>query len=190
MALSQQEQKKALRAEVRLRKDRYGKEELARLSAAIVDRLRAHPHYQCAKTVLLYHPLADEADIFALASPYVKSGDGMDKTILLPKVTGSTTMELHQYTSPESVERGAFGIMEPCGPLFTTMDMIDLAIIPGMAFDRNGGRLGRGKGYYDRLLPSLCNAYKIGVCFSFQLYPRIPVTETDMRMDEVVTDKD
>lgn len=189
MALSQQEQKKALRAEVRHRKGGHSKEELDRLSAAIVDRLQAHPRYQRAKTVLLYHPLADEADIFALVPHSVNPGDSMGKTFLLPKVTGSTTMELRQYTSPESLERGAFGIMEPHGPLFTAIDKIDLAIIPGMAFDRNGGRLGRGKGYYDRLLPSLSNAYKIGVCFSFQLYPQIPVTETDMRMDEVITDK-
>lgn len=184
-----QEQKKALRTEIKCRKGEYSMEELSRLSALIVGRLLVHPRYQTAKTILLYHPLADEVNILALANPPApRTGNCVGKTILLPKVTGRTTMELRQYTSPEHVEQGAFGIMEPRGPLFTAMDMVDLAIIPGIAFDRNGNRLGRGKGYYDRLLPSLSNAYKIGVCFSFQLYPEIPVTETDTRMDEVVTD--
>lgn len=82
--------------------------------------------------------------------------------------------------------RGAFGIMEPSGELFTDYSRITLAVVPGMAFDSHGHRLGRGKGYYDRFLPLLPQAYKIGVCFPFQLVDDVPIEPTDVVMDEVV----
>ena len=66
-------------------------------------------------------------------------------------------------------------------------DAIDLIIVPGVGFDRQGNRLGRGKGYYDRLLPRIPSAYKIGICFPFQLVEEIPAEPFDIRMDEIVT---
>ena len=77
--------------------------------------------------------------------------------------------------------------MEPTGPLFADYSKIQLAIIPGMGFDRQGNRLGRGKGYYDRMLAKLSHAYKIGVCFPFQLFDKIPTDIYDITMDEVLT---
>ena len=85
------------------------------------------------------------------------------------------------------MERGAFGILEPTGEVFSDYDNVDAAIIPGMAFDGHGNRLGRGKGYYDRLLPRLTKAYKIGVCFPFQYFDEIPSEEHDVVMDCVVS---
>lgn len=84
---------------------------------------------------------------------------------------------------------GAYGIMEPEGPAFTAYDDIDLIITPGVAFDVNHNRLGRGKGYYDRFLQQMrqTHAYKIGVCFPHQLVDSIPVTAYDIPMDEVVS---
>lgn len=78
--------------------------------------------------------------------------------------------------------------MEPVGSLFPQeeYDQIELAIIPGMAFDAMGHRLGRGKGYYDRLLPQLTAAYKIGVCYPFQFVSDVPSEEHDVRMNEVI----
>ena len=76
--------------------------------------------------------------------------------------------------------------MEPSGELFDDYAAIDLAVVPGMAFDIQNNRLGRGKGYYDRMLPKLVNAYKIGVCFSFQRLPGIPAEGNDVKMDEVI----
>ena len=67
-------------------------------------------------------------------------------------------------------------------------DEIDLAVIPGVAFDRHGVRLGRGKGYYDRLLPLMLNAYRIGICFPFQLLEQLPSEPHDVLMNEVVDD--
>lgn len=96
-------------------------------------------------------------------------------------------MVLRRYTGKSDLKEGAFGIMEPCGEVFADYQAIDLAIIPGMAFDRQGNRLGRGKGYYDRFLPLLLPyIYIIGVCFPFQLLDDIPTEEHDIKMDTVL----
>ena len=76
---------------------------------------------------------------------------------------------------------------EPTGALFTDYATIDLVIVPGVAFDRDGNRLGRGKGYYDRLLPRIPSAYKVGICFPFQIVEEVPAEPFDIRMDEIIT---
>jgi 5-formyltetrahydrofolate cyclo-ligase len=107
--------------------------------------------------------------------------------VLLPVVAGKE-LELRLYEGEESLRTGAYNIMEPVGSLFPQeeYDQIELAIIPGMAFDAMGHRLGRGKGYYDRLLPQLTAAYKIGVCYPFQFVSDVPSEEHDVRMNEVI----
>lgn len=140
------------------------------------------PAYQSAHTILLYSPLNDEVDVFSIVNDAYRNG----KTVLLPKVVGED-LELRIYKGVESLERGAFGILEPVGDVFLDYNPIELAIVPGMAFDKAGHRLGRGKGYYDRLLPRLKNAYKIGVCFPFQYLDEIPCEEHDVVMDEVIS---
>ncbi len=130
---------------------------------------------------MLYHSLADEVDTHPLLANW--SGQ---KQLLLPVVVGSD-LELRLYQSSEPLLSGAYGIAEPVGSPFTDYSAIELALIPGIAFDRSGRRLGRGKGYYDRLLPRLPSAYKMGVCFPFQLVDEVPVEEFDILMDEVIT---
>lgn len=86
------------------------------------------------------------------------------------------------------MKKGSFGIDEPTGETVTDLSAIDIAIIPGVGFDKQGNRLGRGKGYYDRLLPKL-QSYNIGICFSFQVIPAVPVEPFDHPMDEVWTEE-
>ena len=111
------------------------------------------------------------------------------KKVLLPVVKGEE-LELHLYEGESSLREGAFGIMEPTGPLFApeNYDEIELAIIPGMAFDRAGHRLGRGKGYYDRLLPKLKGSRLQGICFPFQLLDDVPAEAHDIAVQEVIAD--
>ena len=109
----------------------------------------------------------------------------VQKQILLPVVIGNE-LELRRYTGPQDLKKGAYGIEEPVGEPFTDYASVDLAIIPGVAFDAHGNRLGRGKGYYDRLLPRLPHTYKIGICFPFQLLEEVPTEALDVRMDEVL----
>ena len=96
-------------------------------------------------------------------------------------------LELRLYTGDDRLTEGAFHIDEPTGTAFTDYAAIDLAVIPGVAFDRRGNRLGRGKGYYDRLLPRIPTAYKLGLCFPFQVLNQIPAEAHDIPMDEVLT---
>ena len=172
--------KQELRTQIRAAKRLHSSEQLADFSKKICDEILRMPIYQSANTILLYSPLNDEVDVFPIVNDAYENG----KNVLLPKVVGDD-LELRIYKGVESLERGAFGILEPTGEVFFDFDNVDLAIIPGMAFDHARHRLGRGKGYYDRLLPRLKNAYKIGVCFPFQYLDIIPSEAHDVKMDEV-----
>lgn len=95
---------------------------------------------------------------------------------------------LRLFTSEEEMKTGAFGISEPTGLTFDKLDEIDLIIVPGMAFDKEGHRLGRGKGFYDRFLsqPNIMSTYKIGICLPHQLLEAIPTEAHDITMNEVI----
>jgi 5-formyltetrahydrofolate cyclo-ligase len=131
---------------------------------------------------MLYSALPDEVPTQKLFDEFLAQG----KTVLLPRVVSDTDMELRRYTGRHDLQEGAYGIMEPTGELFTDYDAIDVAIVPGMAFDADGHRLGRGKGYYDRFLSRVPNIYKIGLCFSWQMVDCVPSDEHDIMMDEVI----
>lgn len=150
-------------------------------SAEILTALEAHPTFKAADTILLYHSLKDEVDTHTFIQKWSK-----EKNILLPVVMGED-LELRRYTGPQDLAVGSYGILEPTGEIVTSYVSIDLIIVPGVAFDKLGHRLGRGKGYYDRLLPKIPQAYKIGICFPFQLLEEIPAEPFDICMDEILT---
>lgn len=174
--------KNELRQHIHLLKKQFSTAELTELSKPIISRLMVHPSIKRAKTVLLYYSLPDEVCTHDAVNLLLEQG----KTVLLPVVVSDTDMELRVYTGPADLSEGFFGIKEPIGQLFTDYELIDVAVIPGMGFDSRGNRLGRGKGYYDRLLPRLTNAFKLGMCFAFQRMPGIPTEPTDVVMDEII----
>ena len=140
--------------------------------------------FQNATTVLLYWSMEDEVQTHDFVNRWYRQ-----KTILLPCVNGDD-LRLRQYTGPECLTAGEqFGIGEPIGPEFTDLEKVDLIIVPGVAFDRQNNRMGRGRGFYDRLLKSTPNAYKVGVGFDFQLVESVPVEPFDVPMDKVVIDE-
>ncbi len=150
-------------------------------SANILAALEAHPAFRAANTILLYYSLQDEVDTHEFVQKWSHK-----KQILLPVVVGDD-LEIRIYTGPEDLATGTYGIEEPTGELFTDYAVIDFIAVPGVAFDRNGNRLGRGKGYYDRLLPRIPQAYKVGICFTFQIVEEVPAEPFDIRMDEIIT---
>lgn len=152
------------------------------MSEKICDKVLASADWQKASTLLLYYPLPDEVDVRPLVWEAYEEG----KRVLLPVCKGEE-LELRLYEGESSLKEGAYGIMEPTGPLFPEgrYTEVQLAIIPGMAFDREGHRLGRGKGYYDRLLPKLAKARLKGVCWPFQLLDEVPSEPHDIRVQEV-----
>ena len=171
--------KDELRHYVTQQKRQFTSQQLAQLSLPVLDRLR--PLLRQAQVVLAYYSLPDEVNTHVLIDELVEVG----KTVLLPKVLDDTTMELRRYTGPQDLCEGAYHIMEPVGAPFADLSEIDIALIPGVAFDAQGHRLGRGKGYYDRFL-SLTNTQTIGVCFDFQKVADVPVDVHDVAVDRVV----
>ncbi len=176
------ERKKLLRKQIREEKKNQDPERLKILSSALLACLEKHPRFIASNTVLLYHSLGDEVQTHAFVEKWYR-----EKKVLLPVVRGDI-LELRHYTGKECLEAGSFGIEEPTGENFTDYEEIELGIIPGMSFDRQGNRLGRGKGYYDKLLP-LLRSYNIGICYQFQAREEIPSEPFDQPMDEVWTEE-
>ena len=147
-------------------------------------QVEALEEFRRAGTVLLYWSMDDEVQTHDFVNRWYR-----EKCILLPCVDGDD-LRLRQYTGSECLKAGEqFGIGEPTGPEFTDLDSVELIIVPGVAFDSEGNRMGRGRGFYDRLLKSTPKAYKVGVAFDFQVIDRVPVEEFDVAMDRVVSEK-
>ena len=135
-----------------------------------------------SKKILLYHPMTDEIDVMKAVRKWAET-----KEIYLPAIEGDDIV-IRQYKSEQDLKVGKYGILEPVGAVLDNPEEINLVIVPGRAFDIRGYRLGRGKGYYDRLLPKM-RAIKIGVCFDCQYIFRVPAEEHDIPMDYVVCRK-
>ena len=174
--------KKELRKFIAQKKKSYSQEQLKLWSSSLLEKLEDHPAFRQAQTILMYYSLPDEVQTHEFIERWKA-----DKNIILPVVTGPTEMELRRYTGRQDLVTGAFNIEEPTGEIFTDLHAIDLAIIPGVGFDSEGNRLGRGRGYYDRLLPKI-QALKIGICYQFQLAAHVPTGPYDIPMDEVLTE--
>ncbi len=140
-----------------------------------------HMHtFKNAKTVMVYYPIHNEVDLRSLVHKYAD-----EKTFLLPATTGKKKMEVRVYEKGAPLVKGRFGIPEPHTTAYT--GPIDLIIVPGVAFDRECHRIGRGGGYYDRFLKNYKHSKKIGVCYAFQLHKEISYQPWDIKMDRVVT---
>ena len=174
------EEKQALRKQVRLLKQTYSLAKKRELSKKICQRIEENPVFQQARTVMAYWSMDDEVFTHDFVEKWAEY-----KNIILP-VVNADKLELKQFSGIEDMISGdRFGIPEPKGDLFTNAQEIDLIIVPGIAFDINANRMGRGKAYYDKLLRST-KAYKMGVCFSFQVFDMVPVDELDVKMDLVI----
>lgn len=172
---------------MRLRKQQYTQQQLEELSLPVLARLR--PRLAETRIILAYYSLPDEVNTHQLIDDLLADG----KTVLLPTVIGEGLMEWHVYSSKSELKNGAFGIGESAGELYSGFSKYTspsekqmIALVPGIAFDVVGRRLGRGKGYYDRFLAAHPHIYKIGVCFDFQRVMEVPVDEQDVPVDEVI----
>lgn len=179
-----------LRRQIRQIKRQFTPQQLEELSLPVVTRLRQR--LKDVQTIVAYYPLPDEVDIRLLLDEWIAEG----KTVYLPKVTGDDTMELRCYTGRDDLLEGAFHILEPVeNHGERSLDMksddfnhgsVPVILVPGMAFDAEGHRLGRGRGYYDRFLAAHPGMYKIGVCFDFQKVSEVPVDANDIAVDTLI----
>ena len=154
-------------------------EDLKTWSEAVSERIEQLHCFQHAHVVMLYYPVHHEVDLRPLLDKYKD-----EKIILLP-VTHHDYIELRQYVGQENLKAGHYGIPTP--QTGTYRGAPDLVIVPGLAFDKDLVRMGRGKGYYDRFLRKLNKVSKIGVCYDFQVSDDVPWSWHDVRMDKVIT---
>jgi 5-formyltetrahydrofolate cyclo-ligase len=171
--------KAEIRGQVAGQKASIGLPILESHSLAALKRFQRLEIYHHAKTIGAYVPMPDEIDVTPIM---IKP----ERTFYIPAFDEA----LGGYRLArmgETFRRGRFGILEPVDPVFAEQDELDLIIVPGIAFDRAGRRVGRGGGFYDRLLP-LYKAPRIGLCFDFQIVETVPAEEHDISMDLVITD--
>ena len=175
------DKKTLLRREVKRLKGLMTEEERLRKSAAIWTQVEVMPRFRHAVSVFLYWSMPGEVHTHDFIMRWRH-----EKTIILPVVDGDR-LWLAPFEGEQSLRQNpAMNLYEPQGNEYPSPHSIELSIVPGIAFDRNNHRLGRGRGYYDRTLSRL-NTYHIGVCFDFQMFDTIPFDEHDIPMDEVVT---
>lgn len=146
---------------------------------AVFAMLEKTAAFMMADKILLYHSLPDELSTVEFIERWHDR-----KHFFLPRVNG-VDLEILPYDRSH-LRLGAFHIEEPAGNDVEEIDNIELIIVPAVAYDRAGNRVGRGKGYYDRLL-SRTPATKIGVGYDFQLVDEIDAEQHDVRMDIVIT---
>ena len=170
--------KQEIRQQIKNEHKLYSDSQLEQMSKSVIKKVLCSKFYQGAKVVLLFNSLPDEIDV----KPLIDNALTSKKTLLLPIVVGEDIVLKHHNINDGFI-KGKFGILEPTGEIFNDYDKIDFALIPGVAFDKNFNRLGRGKGYYDRLLPKLINAKKMGICFEYQVFEKIPTENHDIKMD-------
>ena len=171
--------KKTLRQQIRVLKKQHSSEELLVQSEIILQRLAAHPCFLQAEKVMLYASLPDEVQTLDFIETWRHQ-----KTIILPTVVGDDIIPV-ELAENTGFAVGDFNILEPQNEPYT--GGYDLIVVPGVAFDRNGNRIGRGRGYYDRFLCKHLNVKRIGICFDFQLVDEVPTEPNDIKMDEVIT---
>jgi 5-formyltetrahydrofolate cyclo-ligase len=160
-------------------------EQKAADSADACHRLEGQTVWRTAKAVLFYAPMPEELDVALLARGALRSG----KRVALPRYdTESRCYRACEIRVPlEEIPVGQFGIREPgAGSPVVSMNDLDFILVPGLAFDEQGRRLGRGRGYYDRLLAGV-QATKCGLGFDLQVYPQIPVEPHDILLDCILT---
>ncbi|MCD7978591.1 MAG: 5-formyltetrahydrofolate cyclo-ligase [Tannerellaceae bacterium] len=178
-----QKTKEELRKDIALLKKLHTPDILSDHSEEICRKLEEQELFRQASCIAIYHALPGEVQTTSILRKWHPH-----KKLLLPLIQGYD-LSLYPYTGENSVQKGNFGIWEPIprGTAYEAKE-IDLIIVPGIAFDQQLNRMGRGKGFYDRLLSSI-SAPKIGICFDFQLRESIPCEAFDIPMDMVITEK-
>ena len=175
------ESKKELRALVKSRVALLTPAQMDEQSRQIFRQIERLDAFRNATHVLAYWSMPKEVNTHWAVERWARV-----KNVYLP-VIWDNALVLVRFDGRERMVRNAqLPVYEPQGPVFGDLDKITLAIVPGLAFDAQGHRLGKGGGFYDKLLPSLTNAYTIGVAFAQQMVPQVPVETHDWPLREVV----
>ncbi len=170
-----------IRRAVKARKTLLNDEEKLTSARRVFEMLEKTADFLLSDRILMYHSLPDELS----TREFITKWRGR-KHFYLPRVNG-LNLEILPYDESH-LALGSFHIEEPTGNDLTSVEDMEMIVVPAVAYDRRGNRVGRGKGYYDRLLAN-SRARKIGVAYDFQLVDEIESEPHDVRVDVVITDK-
>jgi 5-formyltetrahydrofolate cyclo-ligase len=182
--------KEALRRELKARLRALGPVEREAAALAAEARVWTVPEVAAARVLLFYAHLPGEVPTDAIAREALRRG----VTVVYPRcVTGTRTLTLHALERLEALREGAYGIREPDVELcpLVRVDQVDAALVPGLGWDRAGGRIGRGAGYYDRLFADPgWRGFRCGLFFAAQEADAVPTDPWDAPLDAVVTERE
>lgn len=157
-------------------------------SRQMLAALYALPQYQMAETIFVYASMPEEVQLYGLMEQAVAAGH----TVCLPLITGNGTMEAVRLPSMDDLVPGRFGILTvaPAKRCIVPADRMDFMVVPGVAFDREGRRLGLGAGYYDRFMSEKASrAFRCALAFDCQLMAKVPVEPHDALVQYIITEK-
>ena len=202
MSISKEELEKIMEKKGKMRREAYDRrnaqENKDEVSAAAVEKFMALPEYEKAHTVMWYIDCRSETRTKPQLLAEVEKGE---KKIIVPYCTedenGENKLGLWHMESLEEMVVGKWNILEPPKELWgnpekeVTPEELDMIMVPGVGFDRDGGRMGNGQGYYDRTMEKVRpDCFLIALCYESQLFDNILVAPHDVYMDKVVTEKE
>lgn len=175
--------KQRIRSKILLKLKSQKEEERIYKSSRIKDKLFKSKDFKRAKIVMFYVSGVGEVE----TQEMIRQAKELGKTILAPTCTKNRMLKPCFLEKGARLVRGPYGIREPVTKSCISPKKIDLVVVPGLAFDRRGRRLGKGKGYYDRFLKRVSEkTASIGLAFDFQILPAIPTTQQDVSVNKVI----
>lgn len=177
--------KKELRRECRLARERQPEPERLRKSEAVCRAVLGSEAYRNCSTLLVYIETQGEVSLDGVIREAWRDG----KIVASPRCHGKT-MDFYRIRSYEDLESGTFGVREPRKECELVLPEPDSALLlaPGVAYDRDGGRVGYGGGFYDRYLAEHPGLYTVGIGFGFQIFDEVPKEATDIPLDQILTE--
>ncbi len=175
--------KKTVRAELARALSLQSADEIAESSSRACSLLSSTPQWKNSKSVLLYRSMRTEVQTRSLIELALNEG----KLVCLPHSPGSDKASRIDKLADLGLVDGR-GLLHGGSAGLVDVKAIDLAVVPGMAFDLSGNRLGRGGGFYDRLLPQM-RATKVGLAFAFQVTESLPAEDHDAPVDFIATEE-
>ena len=175
--------KNQLKESILEKRDSLSEEEILEKSSQIKNKLFNLKHYKNSKTIMFFVSFKNEVDTHNIVREALKN-----KTVVVPKVAHHE-IEPSVIIDFDNLVSGKFGILEPIETMKIANKNIDLVLVPGIVFDKEGHRIGYGFGFYDKFLAKVPKAIKIGLAFDFQVVDKIPAEMHDVPVDLIVTEK-
>ena len=188
MGPSMREEKHSLRAAALTQRSSLSRSESSARSRLIQTRVLQFPPYLVSRSVALYNPIQNEVETGAILDHALLTG----KHVFFPRFGPEDALELIRIGSASELREGRFGILEPMGESrLAGRDREQLVVfVPGVAFDLTGNRLGRGRGWYDRLIQNeLGEATLVALAYEFQIVDAVPAEEWDQRVHYLITER-